>query len=113
MFRLTVLTSVNSLTIRTELDFKSENLFRMSSVVTNRVTSLDFQPILCATALLHFERTRNVYVATRIILLSSTAESRATSGYVVARERAGKIEALASRNVERARRKPSLLPTVV
>ena len=112
LFRLTVVTSFNSLTLRTELDFKSEYLFRMCSVVTNLVTSLEIQPIRCATTLFHFGRTRNVYVATRIILLSSTAESSATSGYVVATERSGQSELLANRNVERARQKPSLFPTV-
>ena len=93
LFRMTVVTSFNSLTTKTELDFKSEYLFRMFSVVTNLVTSLEFQPIRCATMLFHFGRTRNVYVATRIILLSSTAESSATSGYVVATERSGQSEA--------------------
>ena len=48
-------------------------------------------------------RTRNVYVATRIILLISTAESSATSGYVAATERSIQSEAWAGRNVERAR----------
>ena len=113
LFRLTVLTSFDSLTIRTELDFKSEYLFRMCSVVTNLVTSLEFQPIRCATTLFHFGRKRNVYVATRIILLSSTAESSATSGYVVAPDRSGKIEAWASRKAERAKKRPSLFPTVI
>ena len=47
----------------------------MCSVVTNLVTSLEFQPIRCATTLFHFGRTRYVYVATRIILLSSTLNS--------------------------------------
>ena len=93
LFRLTALTSFNSLTIRKKLDFKSEYLFRMSSVVTNLVTSLEFQPIRCATTLFHFGRTRNVYVATRIILLSSTAEGSATSGYVAATERSGQSDA--------------------
>ena len=93
LFRLTVVTSFNSLTITTELDFKSEYLFRMCSVVTNLVMSLEFQPIHCATTLFHFGRTRDVYVATRIILLSSTAESSATIGYVVATERSGQSEA--------------------
>ena len=93
LFRLTVVIGFNSLTIRTELDFKSEYLFRMCSVVTNLVTSLEFQPIRYATMLFHYGRTRNVYVATRIILLSSTAESRATGGYVVATERSGQSEA--------------------
>ena len=82
LLRLTVITSFNSLTIRTELDFKSDYLFRMCSVVTN----LEFQPIRRATMLFHFGRTGNVYVATRIILLSSTAESSATCGYVAATE---------------------------
>ena len=82
----------------------------MCSVVTNLVTSLEFQPIRCATTLFHFGRTRNVYVATRIILLSSSAESSATSGYVVAPERSGQSEAWAGRNVERARKKSSFVP---
>ena len=34
--------------------------------------------------LFHFGQTRDVYVATRIILLSSTAEGSATSGYAAA-----------------------------
>ena len=84
----------------------------MCSVVTNLVTSLEFQPIRCATALFHFGRTWNVYVATRIILVSSTAESSAKSGYVVATERSGQSEAWAGRNVERARKRPSSFPTV-
>ena len=82
----------------------------MCSVVTNLVTSLEFQPIRCATTLFHFGRTRNGYVATRIIFLSSTAESSATSGYVVAPERSGQSEAWAGGNVERARKKPSFAP---
>ena len=100
----------NSFTIRTELDFKSEYLFRMCSVVTNLVTSLEFQPTRCATTLFHLGRTRNGYVATRIILFISTAESSATSGYVVAPERSGQSEAWASRNVERAKKKLSFVP---
>ena len=54
--------------------------------------------------LFHFGGTRNVYVATRIILLSSTAESSATSGYVAATERSGQSEAWAGRNLERAKK---------
>ena len=60
----------------------------------------------------HFGRKRDVYVATRIILLSSTAEGSATSGYVAATERSGQSEAWASNNVERARKKPSFVPKV-
>ena len=62
-------------------------------VATDLVTSQNFQPIRCAFTLFHFVRTRDVYVATRIILLSSTAESSAKSGYVVATERSGHKEA--------------------
>ena len=75
----------------------------MRSVVTNLVMSLESQPIRCATMLFHFGRTRNVLVATRIIVFSSTAESSATSGYVAATERSGQSEAWAGRNVERAK----------
>ena len=55
----------------------------MCYVATNLVTSLKLNSIRCATTLCHFGRTRNGYVATYFILLSSTAESSATSGYVV------------------------------
>ena len=54
--------------------------------------------------LFHFGRTRDVYVATRIILLSSTAEGSATGAYVAAMERSGQCEAWAGRNVKRARK---------
>ena len=76
------------------------------------MTSLELQPIRCATTLFHFGRTRDVYVATTIILLNNTAESSATSGYVVSTERSRQSEAWADRNVERAMKKPSLFPTV-
>ena len=51
--------------------------------------------------LCQFEWTRNVYVATRFILLSSTAESKATSGYVVVPEHFLQNEKPASINEER------------
>ena len=54
--------------------------------------------------LFHIGRTRNVYVATKINLLSSAAEGSATSGYVAATEHSGQSEAWAGRNVARARR---------
>ena len=62
-------------------------------VATDLVTSQNFEPISCAFTLFHFGRTRDVYVATRKILLSSTAEGSATSGYVAATERSGQSEA--------------------
>ena len=85
-------------------------LLRTRYVATDLVTSQKFQPIRCAFKLFHFGRTRDVYVATRIILLNSTAERSATSGYVVARERSGQSEAWASKNLERARKKPVFVP---
>ena len=84
----------------------------MCSVVTKLVTSLEFQPIRSATMLCHFGRTRNGYVATRFVLFSSTAESSATSGYVVAPEHFGQSEARAGRNVERFRKSLVLFPLV-
>ena len=64
----------------------------MWSVVTNLVTLLEFQPTRRTTTLFHFGRARDVYVATRTILLSSTAEGSATSGYAAATERSGQSE---------------------
>ena len=80
-------------------------LLRTRSVATDLVTSQNFQPVRCAFTLFHFGRTRDIYVATRIILLSSTAESSGTSGYVVATERSGQSEAWVSKNVELTRKK--------
>ena len=85
----------------------------MCSVVTNLVTSLEFQPIRCATTLFHFGRTRNVYAATRIILLSSTAEGSATSGYVAATERSAKVRPELVETWNRLGYTPSLFQTVV
>ena len=93
--------------IITARDFNTESLFRTCSVVTNLMTSLEFKPIRCATTLCHFGRTRNGYVAAQFILLSSTAESSATTGYVVVPERFGQNEEPVSRNEERARKKHS------
>ena len=93
LFRLTLLTSFQlRLTFFTERNFKREYLFRMCSVATNLVKSLEIQPIRCATMLCHSERTRNGYVASRFILLSSTAVSSASGGYVVVPERSGQSE---------------------
>ena len=96
--------------ITTERDFKSEYLFRICSVVTNVLNSLELQPNSCATMLFDFEQTRNGHVATRLILLSSSANSIATSGNVVVPERSGQSEARAGRNVEEIRKKPSFVP---
>ena len=79
-------------------------------VATDLVTSQSFQPIRCAFMLCQFGRTRNVYVATTFILLSSTAESSATSAYVVVPEHFLQNDEPSLNNVERARRKPSFVP---
>ena len=65
----------------------------MGPVVTDLVTSLAFQPVRCATMMFKFGRTRNGYVTTRFILLKSTAQNSAISGYVVAPERSAQSEA--------------------
>ena len=87
-------------------------LLRTRSVATDLVTSQKFQPIRCAFMLCQFGRTRNVYVVTRIILLSSTAESSATSGYVAVPEHFLQNEKPACINEERFRKKPSFVPKV-
>ena len=58
--------------------------------------------------LCHFGQTWNGSVATSFILLSSTAASSATSGYLVVPEHFGQNEEPASKNEERTRNKPGL-----
>ena len=79
----------------------------MCSAATNLATSLEFEPIRCATTLCEFGRTRNGYVASQFNLLGSAAESSATSGYVAVPERFGGNEEQASRDEERAGKKLS------
>ena len=59
--------------------------------------------------LCHFRQTRKGYVATRFILLSGTAQSSATRGYVIVSERSGQKKARAKRNLERTKKKASLV----
>ena len=87
-------------------------LLRTRSVATDLVTSQSFQPIRCAFMLCQFGQTRNVYVATRIILLSSTAESSATSGYVAVPEHFLQNGEPACINEKRTKKKPSFNPKV-
>ena len=87
-------------------------LLRMRSVATDLVTSQKFQPLRCAFMLCQFGQTRNVYVATKIILLSSTAESSATSDYVAVPEHFPQNEVPACTNEERTMKKPSFVPKV-
>ena len=97
-------------TINAERDFKSEYLFRMFSFATDLVTSLEISPIRCATTLCNLGRTRNSYVTTFFIRLSSTAESSSTSGYVVVSERFDQNAEATSRYEERARKNLSFVP---
>ena len=90
----------------TERNFKSEHLFRLCSVATDLVTSLDFKPIRCGTLLCLFGQTRNANLKTHFIVLCSTSESSATNGFVVVPERFGQNGEPGSRNEERTRKKP-------
>ena len=63
--------------------------------------------------LCHFGQTRNGSIATHFILLSSTATSSATGGYIFVPERLGQNEKPASRDDERPRKKPSFVPNNV
>ena len=90
----------------------SEYLFRTRSVNTDLVTSLEIQPIRCAFRLCQFGQKRNGYVATYFILLTSTAVSSATSGYVAVPGSFGQNEEPACSNEERTTKKPSFVPKV-
>ena len=85
----------------------------MCSVLTNLMTSLEFQPIRCATTVFQFGRPRDVYVATRIILLSSTAAGSATSGYVAATNAPAKVRPELVETWSGLGNTPSLFQTVV
>ena len=74
--------------------------------------SLEIQPIRCAIMLRHFGQTRSGYVTTYFILLSSTAASTSTSGYVVVPEHFGQNEEPAGSNEEWIRKKPNFVPKV-
>ena len=84
-------------------------LLRARYVATDLVTSQNFQPIRCAFMLCQFGQTRNVYVATRFILLSSTAESSSASGYVAVPEHFLQNDEPSVNNVEQAKKKPSFV----
>ena len=84
----------------------------MCSAATNLVTSIKFKLIRFATKLCHFGRSRNGNVGTHFILLSSTAESSATSGHVVVLQHFSQNEEPASRKDEQNGKKPSFFPAV-
>ena len=84
----------------------------MRSVATNLVTPLEIHPIRCAIKLCHFGQKRNGYVATYFILVSSTAASSATSGYIVVPEQFGQNEEPTGSNEEWTWKKPFFVPKV-
>ena len=94
----------------TERDFKSEYLFRTCSVATNLVTSLEFNPLHCATMRCRFGQLQNGSVSTHSIHFSRTATSSATSEYVTVPEHIGQNKEPAGRNEERTKNKPSFAP---
>ena len=97
----------------TEQDFKNDFLFPLCYVATDLVTLLELIAIGYATTLRHLGQTRNGYVATYFILLSSTTGGSATSDYAVVPERFRQNEEPASRNDEVTKKKPLiLLPAV-
>ena len=91
---------------------RSEYLFRTRSIDTDLVTSLELQRICWANMLCHFGQTRNGYIATYFILLSSTAAINATSGYVIDPEQLGQNEEPVGSNKELAKKKPRFVPKV-
>ena len=97
------------MTTVTAYDFKSEYLFRTCSVATNLVTSLEFNPIHCATMLGHFGQTRNGSVTIHSIVCGSTATRSATNDHVAVPERSGKNEEPAGSNEERTKKNSFVL----
>ena len=83
----------------------------MCSVATNLVKSIEIEPIRRATMQCLFRRTQNCHVASHFILLSSTANSSGTGGYIVTRECFSQNEEPARTKEERAREKPSFVPS--
>ena len=104
--------AVSEKTKSTQLDIKSEYLFRACSVLTNLVTSLEYNPIRCATMLCYFGQTRNSYVALFFNLHGSIATSKAADDYVGVWDHFGQNGEPAGRKEERTRKKPSLFPKV-
>ena len=87
-------------------------MLRTRSCATDLVMSQNLQPIRCAFMLSHLGRTRNIYVATRIILLSTTAENSATGGYVSVPEHFLQNEEPACNNEKRTGKKPTFVTKV-
>ena len=98
------------MTTITALDFKGEYLFRTRSVAKNLVTSLEVNPIRCATMRCHFGQPRNGSVVIHFIPRGNTAPSSATGDYVGVPDYFGQIEEPAGSNEERTRKKPSFVP---
>ena len=102
--------AVDNMTTNIALDFESENLFRTCSVAINLVTSIEFNPIRCATMLCHIRQTWNGSVPIYFLRRGSAATSNATGDYVAVPERLGQNEEPASSNEERTEKNPSFVP---
>ena len=98
--------------ISAQRDFKSEYLFRTCYAATNLATSLEFDPIHCATVFCPCGQSRSSYVAIPFILCVSAATSRATGDYVTIPLCFGQIQEPTGRNDEGTRERPSLFPKV-
>ena len=92
------------------LDFISQYLFCTSSVATNLATSVELNPIHCATMLCYFGQTRSGSLATHFDHLSSTALSSATGGDVVVPKLLGQNEELPGSTEERTKKGLSFVP---
>ena len=103
---MTLSTSLHKQMHCREHHFKSEHLFRTCSEATSLVTSLEINPIRCATTLYQFGQTGNGSVATPFVLVNSTAVNIATGDNVAVPERFGQNEEPASKTKERTRNKP-------
>ena len=75
------------------------------------VTSLEFNPIRCATMLSHFGQTHNGSVTIHFFLCGSTATSSATGAYIAVPGRFGEIKEPAFRNEKWTTKKPSFVPS--
>ena len=97
------------MTVIIERDYRSEYLFNTRSVVTNMVTSLEFNPIRCATTLCHFGQTWIASVVNHSFLRCSVATSKATGNYVAVLEQFSQNEDTTSSIKERTRGKPTFV----
>ena len=98
------------MTKTTQRDFKSEFLFCTCFLLTNLVTSLEYNPLRFATMLCHPRQTRSSYLAIPVLLRGITVTMSATGNYVAVPERFEQNEEPASRNEDPTKRKHIFVP---